>query len=124
MNRRSRGFTLLEVLIALAIVAIGLTAALRASGAGSEGAMEYRSHLLALWVAENTAAERTAAREWPDPGVREHEEEMAGYRFRVREEVKTTPNPRFRRLEVAVADNAEPGRSLRKVVAFLIRPDQ
>lgn len=122
--QRAGGFTLLEVLIALAIVAIGLTAALRASGAGSNGALEYRSHLLALWLAENVAAERTARGDWPEPGVREHDEEMAGYRFLVREEVKTTPNPRFRRLEVAVADVAEPGRQLRRIVAFLVEPDR
>ncbi|MDD3528864.1 MAG: type II secretion system minor pseudopilin GspI [Gallionellaceae bacterium] len=122
--QRAGGFTLLEVLIALAIVAIGLTAALRASGAGSNGALEYRSHLLALWLAENVAAERTARGDWPEPGVREHDEEMAGYRFLVREEVKTTPNPRFRRLEVAVADVTEPGRQLRRIVAFLVEPDR
>jgi general secretion pathway protein I len=122
MRKRTTGFTLLEVLIALAIVAIGLTAALRASGVGTEGAREYRSHMLALWLAENIAAERVARQDWPGPGSTSREEEMAGQRFVVREEVKTTLNPLFRRLEIDVAATDEPARTLRRTVAFLTRP--
>lgn len=122
MMRRGAGFTLLEVLIALAIVAIGLTAALRASGVGTEGAREYRAHMLALWLAENVASERVARQDWPGPGVVNREEELAGHRFLVREEVKATLNPYFRRLEVDVYAPAEPSRTLRHTVAFLTRP--
>jgi general secretion pathway protein I len=122
MMRCRRGFTLLEVLIALAIVAIGLTAALRATGVGLEGTLEHRSHYLALWLAENVAAERTARREWLDPGTRGHEEELAGHRFVVREEITATRSPRFRRLEIRVASVQEPERTLRHLVVFLVRP--
>jgi general secretion pathway protein I len=122
MKSCPRGFTLLEVLIALAIVAIGLTAALRASGVGIEGTLEYRSRFIALWLAENLAAERTARRDWPDPGLVSQEEEMAGHRFIIRQEVKTTPNPRFRRLEIRVASAQAPEHSLRDLVVFLLRP--
>ena len=119
---RSGGFTLLEVLVALAITAIGLTAALRASGVGIEGTMEYRTRFIALWLAENRAAERTARRDWPEPGSASHEEEMAGRRFLVREEVRATPNLRFRRLEIQVAGNEEPERAVSRLVVFLVRP--
>jgi general secretion pathway protein I len=122
MRRRTGGFTLLEVLIALAIVAIGLTAALRASGVGTEGVREYRSHTQALWLAENIAADRVARQDWPAPGDSRSEAEYAGAHFVVREVVKSTPNPYFRRLEVDVASSDEPARSLRHVVAFLTRP--
>lgn len=122
MMRYRLGFTLLEVLIALAIVAIGLTAALRATGVGIEGTLEYRSHYLALWLAENIAAERTARREWLDPGTRGREEEMAGHRFVVQEETTPTRSPRFRRLEIRVASAHEPERTLRQLVVFLVRP--
>lgn len=122
MNARSGGFTLLEVLIALAIVAIGLTAALRASGMGTEGVGEYRERLLAQWVAENIAAERTALGAWPATGVTRSAAEMGGQRFLVSEEVKATPNPRFRRLEIRVSRPEEPQRALRRLTAFLIAP--
>ena len=50
------GFTLIEVLVALAIVSIALMAALRAAGQGTTNVGELRSRLLAGWVAENMLA--------------------------------------------------------------------
>jgi len=114
-----RGFSLLEMLVALAIVSIGLIAALRATGVGTEGVGEYRNRMLALWLAQNIVSERTARQDWPSPDVVSNEEEFAGHRFVVRQEVKTTPNPQFRRLDVSVAAREEPGRILQRAVAFL-----
>ena len=114
-----RGFTLLEMLVALAIVSIGLTAALRASGVGTDGVREYRDHVLAQWLAENIAAERSARQEWPAPGSSESEEVFVQHRFLVRQEVKTTPNPLFRRLDVRIENRSEPGRTLHHSVVFL-----
>ena len=122
MTSRATGFTLLEMLVALAIVAIGLTAALRASGVGIEGVAEYRNHMLALWLAENIVAERTARGDWPDAGINTSEVEFANQRFVVSQEVKTTPNPRFRRLDIVIADGEEPTRSLQHSAAFLTSP--
>lgn len=117
----ARGFSLLEMLVALAIVSIGLIAALRATGVGTEGVGEYRNRMLALWLAQNIVAERTARQDWPTPDVVSNEEEFAGHRFVVRQEVKTTPNPQFRRLEVSLSAREEPGRTLQRSVAFLIQ---
>jgi general secretion pathway protein I len=117
-----RGFTLLEMLVALAIVAIGLTAALRTSGIGVEGAGDYRNHMLALWLVQNIVAEHTARGDWPAPNTTSSEETFANHVFVVRQEVKTTPNPRFRRLDVIIADREDPGRTLQHSVAFLTLP--
>jgi general secretion pathway protein I len=119
MKQPVRGFTLLEMLIALAIVAIGLTAALRASGVGIEGVGEYRNHMLALWLAQNIVTEHIAREDWPAPDTTTSEQEFANHRFVVRQEVKATPNPRFERLDVMIADREEPGRTLQHSVAFL-----
>jgi len=117
-----RGFTLLEVLVALAIVAIGLTAALRATGVGTEAVGEYRDHMLALWLAQNIVAERSARQDWPSPDTSSREEVFANRRFLVRQVVGTTPNPQFRRLDVSVSSREEPGRTLQKSVLFLTLP--
>ncbi|MGO9443600.1 MAG: type II secretion system minor pseudopilin GspI [Thiobacillaceae bacterium] len=117
-----RGFTLLEMLVALAIVAIGLTAALRASGMGTEGVGEYRNHMLALWLAQNIVTEHVARGDWPAPDTTSSEAVFANHRFLVREAVKTTPNPRFNRLDVMISDAQEPSRTLQHSVVFLTSP--
>jgi general secretion pathway protein I len=118
----ARGFTLLEMLVALAIVAIGLTAALRASGVGIEGVGDYRNHMLALWLAQNIVTEHLARGDWPSPDTTTSEEQFANHAFVVRQEVKATPNPRFKRLDVMIADREEPARTLQHSVAFLTSP--
>lgn len=117
--RSRRGFTLIEVLIALAIVAIGLSAALRASSVGTDGVGQYRQRLLASWLADNVATERTARGDWPEPGDSSREETLAGVRFLLRESVKATPNPRFRRLDIEVFAADAPEYSLRHLAIFL-----
>ncbi len=118
----ARGFTLVEVLIALAIVGVALVATLRAGQVGTDGVQGYRDHLLASWLAENTLSERVARREWPNPGETRAEAEMAGRTFLVRQDVQATPNPRFRRLDVRVASPDQPERVLHHVAGFLTAP--
>ena len=53
---RAPGFTLIEVLVALAIVAVALSAGMRALAQGADGASSLKARTLALWVAENRLA--------------------------------------------------------------------
>ena len=65
-----RGFTLIEVLVALAIVAVALLAAVRAAGAMSQANAELRLRLLAQLAADNRIAELRAAGAFPPLGTR------------------------------------------------------
>src|SRR5947207_9334738 len=69
MMRRPRGFTLIEILIAGAILAIALAATTRAAGVAADGAYETRQHLLATWAVENRVAELRARRAFADPAT-------------------------------------------------------
>jgi general secretion pathway protein I len=118
------GFTLIEVLIALAIVSIALMAALRASGQGATNVSELRARLLAGWVAENRLAEHRARGEWLSPGIRRGTERQAGIDFSWREEVTATPNPSFRRVDIYIhATPAEP-HVLAHLAGFVVQPVQ
>ena len=120
----ANGFTLLEILIALAILAIGLAAAMRAIGAASNTSYDLKQRLLAQWVAQNRVAELKARSIWPDVGASEGEEEQAGQRFVWQQTVTATPNQAFRRVEVKVLFPGELSHGLATLVAYVHRPSK
>ena len=69
MRRLQRGFTLVEVLVALAILATALAAASRVSVMMADSSAELRQRLLAGWTAQNRLAELQARRAWPGVGI-------------------------------------------------------
>lgn len=103
-RQRARGFTLLEVLVALTILALGLAAGIRASGGAAREADALRWRLFADWTAQNCLADLRARHHWPELGQREGYAEQAGIRLHWQEEVSPSPNSRFRRVEIRVDD--------------------
>ena len=120
MNARRKGFTLVEVLVALAIVSIALLSALRAAGLGTNNVGELRSRLLAGWVAENLLAEHRARADWLPLGVQRGSSREGGLDFAWREEVIATPNAAFRRVDVRVFATAEESHSLAHLAGFIV----
>ena len=101
-SRRSAGFTLLEVLVALVIVGTALGASLRAIGSLTQNSSDLRASMMATWSAENRLAEIRLAHQWPALGQRRFECPQGELHLVCEESVFTTPNPFFRRVEVSV----------------------
>jgi len=120
--RSRRGFTLLEVLVALTVLAIALLAALRASSAGVQHTAEIRNRLLAGWVAQNRLAEHLARRDWLPVGVVRGEDSQGGVRFGWQEKVVATPNYQFRRIEIRVFAEQNPDHALASLSGFVVKP--
>jgi general secretion pathway protein I len=126
MNRSrsgfAAGFTLVEVLVALAIVSIALMAALRAAGQGTSAVSELRLRMLAGWVAENRLAEHRARGDWLPLGIGRGTQSQGGVELAWREEVIATPHPAFRRVDVFVSVPAEESRALAHLTGFVVQP--
>lgn len=116
------GFTLIEVLIALAIVAVGLGAAVRATTQLTAGAEDMKTRTLALWVAEDRLADHAARRTWPNPGVSHGTAAQANVQFVWREAVAVTAHPVFRTVEVTVSTAAQPGYVLARLTGVASMP--
>jgi len=99
---RSRGFTMIEVLVALAIIAVALAASLRAVGALATGEADLHRRLLANWSADNELAQLRLTHTWPDIGSRTFDCSQGNLKLICTDRVSATPNPIFRRVEVVV----------------------
>lgn len=120
-RQAASGFTLLEVLVALALLAIALAAALQAAGRGAADLAYLRDRTFATWVAGNELTRRTLLPEWPEPGVTRGVAAMAGREWPWELEVSATGDAAVRRLEVRVETEAE-SRPLASLTGFVLRP--
>jgi len=119
----SRGFTLLEILVALAIVAIGLAAAVRATSQAIAGTDNARLRLLATWVAEDRLAERTARADWPAPGSASGGASQGPFAFTFHETVSATAEPALRRIDIVVGTAERPDYALASLTGYLFAPE-
>ena len=112
--RLQYGFTLLETLVALAIIAIALGASFRALGMATQTTDELRYRLLADWVAENRLAALRASPGLPQLGTRQAEATQAGETFRFEERVSALTGGR-RQVDIQVAIVSKPGHTLTRL---------
>ncbi|MGH6628042.1 MAG: type II secretion system minor pseudopilin GspI [Burkholderiaceae bacterium] len=117
MSRARRaGFTLIEVLVALAIVAIALAAGLQATTALTNNALRQSDMLLAQICAENELVKVRLSKQMPSVGDSSQSCEQAGRGYNVAVSVRPTPNPSFRRVDAQVLDGTSPVLRLSTVV--------
>ena len=107
-RQKTHGFTLIEVLVALSMVAIALMAGLQATGALTRQAQRQSDMLLAQLCAENALVSVRLARQLPGVGDSTSDCTQAGRILTVALTVRPTPNPNFRRVDAQVRDAEVP----------------
>ena len=117
-----RGFTLVEVLVALAVLAIALAAIMRTMAQAIDTTAALRERGVALWVAQNRLAVRQMRQDWPAADTIDGESEMGGEKWFWREQVSTTPEPKIRRIEITVRRLHDNKETLAKLVGYLLKP--
>jgi general secretion pathway protein I len=102
---RARGFTLIEVMVALAIVAISLAAGSRAASSVVDTSQRLSDVVLAQWCADNQLTELRLAGQLPPVGKSPFTCVQLGRNFKGSIKVTPTPNPSFRRVDAVVAND-------------------
>ena len=97
------GFTLLEVLVALAVVAIALAAGLRAAGVLTDNAERLADVVAAQWCADNQLTEQRLRHSFPGVGDVEFTCEQLGRSYKGKLVTRPTLNPGFRRVDAILS---------------------
>jgi general secretion pathway protein I len=100
------GFTLIEVLVAMVIVAVTLSAGIKAAGALTNNAQRMVEITSAKWCAENQLVGLKLNANFPSVGDSEFGCDQLGTPYRGTVVVRPTPNPNFRRVDVNVVNEA------------------
>lgn len=101
-TRQARGFTLLEVLVALLLLSLALAALVRLAGLDARASAQLRESTMAQWVAANVLAETRLRQALPAIGNSNGETTLGGQRWRWTLVVNATDEAGIRRLDVDV----------------------
>ena len=126
MNRqRLQGFTLLEVLIALAVLALAMGAVIKATSDYTSNQSYLRDRTLAMWVARNVLVEYQVKGEWLSVGERKGTREMGNQEWRWLARISQTEEAELRRLDVEVypLDSDDDENPVSVLSGFLLQPE-
>jgi general secretion pathway protein I len=117
-----RGFTLLEAMVALVIVALGMMAVNTQLNRYAAAAIYIEQKTLASWIATNKLTELSVAPTWPPVGDSDEDVEFASQKWRCAIKVQETPVKNLHRVDVSVSLAADPKRVVHKVSALIEPP--
>jgi len=105
--RGARGFTLIEVLVALAVLAIALSAIIKTMSANTLNSIYLRDRTLAQWVALNKITELQLSKDTPSPGKSDGSTVMGNHEWFWEAEIKTTPDDDVNTVTLRVRDQPD-----------------
>jgi len=116
------GFTLIEAVVALLIVALGMMAVYMQVSQYAATAAYIEEKTLASWIASNRLTELSVQPQWPELGESEDDIEFAGRQWHYVVEVSETAVENLRRVDVSVARAETPEKIVHKVSALIEPP--
>jgi general secretion pathway protein I len=120
-QERTAGFTLLEIMVALAITAVGIAAMMKVIGSSADIMNELDARLIASWVAGNQLTERRISPRQPRPGTQSERVKMGGRTWQFREEITRTADDDVYRVDIEVRGVGERNEApLATVFGFIV----
>ena len=120
--RVTKGFTLLEVLVALVLLAVALSAIIKTASENTLNTAHLRNKYFASIVASNKLAELQIAKTWPGTGFSNGRTELAKQKWQWNVKVENTPDDRLRKIILTVALEQDNDNSLYRLTSYIGKP--
>ena len=121
-RKKQSGFTLVEILVSLAIMAIVLGALIQAAGASASNAGRLRDRTIGQWVGSNQLAEMQISGSFPDSGTRSGNTEMLGITWYWKSVVTKVEDEDLRRVDIEIRRVEDSDNPIVSVAGFLGHP--
>lgn len=112
----------MEVLVALAVLALGMTAVIGAAGSSTRLGSELRDRTFADWVAMNELTSIRLATTAPASGDLNGDADMGGEKWHWKATISGTEDPNLLRIDVAVSTSDKPAAVIETVSGFMGKP--
>jgi len=121
--KKQAGFTLIEVLVAMTIIAVGVSALVSAAGSSAWRAEYLREREFGRWVASNVLTEMQVVPAWPDVGTKNTEVQMGNFQWYVRTRTQAVADADLRRLDIEVRRDKDAESYVYVVTGFVGNPE-
>lgn len=121
-HRKSAGFTIMEVLVAMAILAVAGVAVVRSTSQHISSVGTLKDVTFSSWVAENRMVELQLDNKWPPSNNKKGKMEMAGREWHWRQKVEKVNDKSMRKVTVHVYANENDEQSVYELAMFLGDP--
>ncbi|HSN18422.1 MAG TPA: type II secretion system minor pseudopilin GspI [Gammaproteobacteria bacterium] len=119
---RQAGFTLMEVLVALAVLALGMLAVIGAGGTTARNTAYLRDDTFASWVGLNELTMLRVAQTWPSADTLDGDADMAGEKWHWKATMSKTSDPGLLRIDIDVSTPDKPDSPVTRVTGFMGLP--
>lgn len=117
------GFTLIEILVAMTIIAVGVSALVASAGGSAWRADYLREREFGRWVASNELTQLQVLPAWPDVGTKNTEVEMGETLWFIKTRTQAVADPDLRRVDVEVRKDKEAENYIYVVTGFVGNPE-
>lgn len=116
-----RGFTLIEIIIALVVISVALGAVIATTGNSVNHGAHIKDKTIALWVAQNVIADVNIKNNWLSTGVKNQDMMMAGRQWFIKNNVIQTPDKNIRKMDVSIFTDQKSENKIITLTAYIVK---